>query len=46
MTHNDFNFYEDIVEPLKNFMEQINFDSSPTSERKSVDFEENLFKKP
>ena len=29
MTHNDFDYHDDFIQPLAKFLEDINFDPSP-----------------
>jgi abhydrolase domain-containing protein 17 len=36
MTHNDFNYDSDIIEPLVNFIKSANFETAPTDKIKTV----------
>jgi hypothetical protein len=36
MTHNDFDYESDIIEPLVNFIKNANFVTSPTDNVKTV----------
>ncbi len=38
MTHNDFDFGSDIIEPIMNFMKKAEFKTGPTDHRKFIQF--------
>jgi hypothetical protein len=43
MTHNDFDYHDDIIKPLLEFLKAINFDTAPTPERPVINFPDSLF---
>jgi len=42
MTHNDFEYHDDIVKPLQEFIDYIKFSTAPTETRSSIIFDEGL----
>ena len=37
MTHNDFDYHDDIMKPLKAFIEKIKFSTEPTATRRTIE---------
>jgi hypothetical protein len=46
MTHNDFEFYNDLIRPIFNFFLQIKMRTAPNSNVNKVQFNENLYIPP
>jgi len=43
MTHNDFDFYSDLIKPIFHFLMQIKMNTSPNKKVMKVQFNENLY---
>lgn len=46
MTHNDFDFYQDLIKPIFQFLLQIKMNTGPTKRISKVIFKENLYIPP
>ena len=46
MTHNDFDFDDDIIKPVKDFLSEIRFDLSITPGKPIIAFKDKLFTPP
>jgi hypothetical protein len=46
MTHNDFDFHDDIITPVIRFLGEINFNTAPTPLIPTIDFNEELYEEP
>lgn len=46
MTHNDFDFHDDIIKPVLDFLEQLGYDPNPTPSKPTITFREELFVPP
>ena len=46
MTHNDFDFYQDLIKPIFQFLLQIKMHTGPSKKIQKVRFRENLYIPP
>jgi len=46
MTHNDFNFYEDLIKPVYYFFSQIKLNTTPSRTVPKMVFKETFFLPP
>lgn len=46
MTHNDFDFYQDLIKPIFQFLMQINLNTGPNKRIQKVQFQEVLYIPP
>lgn len=46
MTHNDFDYHDDIVKPLQEFIDYIQFSTAPNELRRTIVFDDSLFVPP
>lgn len=46
MTHNDFDFYQDLIKPIFNFLMQIKMSTGPNKRHSRVIFNETLYIPP
>jgi hypothetical protein len=46
MTHNDFDFDDDIIVPVMSFFEELGFNPLPTDSKPAINFRDELFVSP